>query len=310
MSKSCPTTYRNATLDHDAQARAVFGAEYRARLEAIGFTFLGLLKVCPTINVKPEQAKKLLPGQDGEILAEALEIGEIVLLLVSPDKRAFASIENYYGEPIVSLQTLLEDGTVVETTLKPEHQLKRADVISEPDRAPGLMITALMKNTVGTQATWPRTNRPQAGYHVELLDSHNLADLWQRHQTNINRIDQQCRCGLRAHISMEIYMAICQRSLMIFQHCGRLNWISMNILMVIFFVGALSLISYTVRLVQNNQVTTLASVLMDVLLVVVFGGLVIGILSLVSRWLIPHLPGPARATAAELIQTVKNRYGF
>lgn len=303
--KPCPTIYKNVTDDPESQKRAEFARKSLEELKASGFIFLGLLKICTNLRFRPEQAKQLISGQDGTILADVLENGEICVLLHSPDKRSFASIENYFGETIISLRTLLEDGTVIETTQKPSRQPQRADVIDEPQRITGLMISALMSSTIGPDQYWPRTNRPQAGYFVELMEPGDFNRLWQRHQERMAAIIPP-EAAVRAHTSFELYLCLCQRSFLLVAHRGRVQWAVTNILFVIFFVTGLALLPAAWKWMSQAGIRTLTGVLLSLAGFIALGGLTMLARSAACRYLVDKWPGPPLVPASELMRLVKS----
>ncbi len=308
MAKARIASYQDVTESAVAQERAAFGAEYRQALQNAGFSYLGLLQINTRLRFKPEEARRHLPDPDGEILEDSLKNGEIVIVFTHPDKCAFASIENYFGEAILSLRTMLEDGTVIETTTRPARKHKSANVIGSPQRITGLMISALMANTVGPGELWPRTNRPQAGYYVQLSDTRDIAELWQIHHSQVEKSHQNHPVPIRAHLSLGFYVCICLRAFMLVEYRGHLNWIITNIFFAIFFLAALLLIHAGWRQVDSGQFSTLSAILVTILMIFALGELTTLGITAVSKYLIPILPGPRLVDAAFLATIVKKRY--
>lgn len=307
MAKARIASYQDVTESAAAQERAAFGAVYRQALQDAGFSFLGLLQINTRLRFRPEEARRHLPGPDGEILEDSLKNGEVILVFTHPDKCAFASIENYFGEAILSLRTMLEDGTVIETTTRPTRKHKAANVIGSPQRITGLMISALMANTVGPGEPWPRTHRPQASYHVQLTDSRDIVELWQIHHTQVEKIHNN-PVPIRAHLSLGFYVCICLRAFMLVEHRGRLNWIITNIFFAIFFLVVILLIHAVWRQFESGQLAVLSAILATVLMIPILGGLTMLCLTAASKYLIPILPGPRLVDAAFLATIVKRSY--
>lgn len=308
MAKARIASYQDVTESAAAQERAAFGAVYRQALLDAGFSFLGLLQINTRLRFRPEEARRHLPAPDGEILEDSLINGEIVIVFTHQEKCAFASIENYFGEAILSLRTMLEDGTVIETTTRPTHKHKAANVIGAPQRVTGLMISALMANTVGPGEPWPRVNRPQASYHVQLSDSRDIAELWQIHHSQVEKIHNNHPVPIRAHLSLGFYVCICLRAFMLIEHRGRLNWIITNIFFAIFFLVAIFLIQAVWRQVESGQIAVWFAILATVLMIPALGELTMLALTAASKYLIRILPGPRLVDASFLATIVKKSY--
>lgn len=300
--------YQDVSDDPDAARQVAFGVAGRQALEENGFQYLGILRINTNLRFNPDEAQRLLPGPDGILLSDSLKNGEFVLVFTCPNKQAFATVENYFGEAVISLRTLLEDGRVIETTTRPARKPKTANVIATPQRVTGLMATAIMANTIGPGEAWPRTHRPQAGYHQQLLATQDVAQLWQAHQGLVTRVNPDPAAEIRAHLSMGLLVCMYLRAFMLIEHRGRWNWVITNITFVAFFLAIISLIHTGWKITDQGLGSPLPIILAVLAAIPLLGAAAVAAQAAASKYLIRVLPGPALVSAAALASVVRRRY--
>ncbi len=177
--------FENATHDRSAQQRAaVYSTRWQAALEMQGFTPLGLLKTRSSRNLTRDQIESILEGDDAKMLIDVVENGDLTPVFLSPDGQTLAAIENFFGGPLVSLHTLLKNGVIIETTMRP---VRRPAQVRSGAGLQGFLVRAAMSG----RSRWPRENRPQAGFFIELMEEHNLTALLARHRQRQAEIRQQ-----------------------------------------------------------------------------------------------------------------------
>ncbi len=294
------SVYRDVTHDPEAESKAVHAPELREALVNLGFRRVGILEA-RIPNFDPRQVKSQLAGPDAHIVTNAATEGEVNEILASPDRRAFAIVARYFGGPLISMQTVMEDGTIVETTMKPQRG-PDANFSSASMKKRGVS-TYVMSRLIGIGAgeppRWPRQNSPQSGYHLELVETDDAETLWQRHQRNVQAISQTTDSGIRPHTALPLYLAINQRSHRIRGHKAREEQrissaiATFNALIILGLLGAVfftfdELYLYFAALVVASAIFALSLIARGY----------------IGAHLIPRLPGPPLQPVDELLREV------
>lgn len=316
--KTPEVMYRDATHDPEAAARADRSPELRTDLLANGFMPIGLAEF--RLSSQKPEAMPLTANPDLALLNDAAQNGEVDEVWTSLDQSAFAAIENSFGGPVVSIRTLMENGRVVETTMKPV----RAPQIFPPssglpggqDASSNLPMTLtlkLMQFGMGSLPLWAREDRPRAGYHVELVDTRDVGILWRRHQQHLQAVRQSDPARTRPHNLLTMYMAFNCRTMEIMEHYGKWgNRLSNGVFALFVLAIPLSML-LTFRWIDTVKTAAKALHLGDLLfLTPIFGMLVIAILTMILMGLIkthitPRLPGPKLRPVAELLVEAQSR---
>jgi hypothetical protein len=307
-------SYRDVTHEPEAAARAARGPELREGLLANGFTPVGLAEFrLAALGPRP---MPLPTHPDLARLDEVAENGEVDEVLVSPDELAFAAVENAFDGPVVSIRTLMDSGRVVETTMKPT---RPPHTFSPTGKAPdgqdalaNLPMTAtlkLMEFGMGKLPLWPRGDTPQAGYHVELVDTRDVKALWLRHRQRLQAVRQSDPSAIRPHTLLPLYMSFnCRTTEIIGYQAKWGNRISS--LLLVPFLLAIPLSLLLTRQFPDNIGTSpfgewffLAPLLL-MLVVAISTMLLMGI---ARTHIVPRLPGPGLRPASELLAEAHSR---
>lgn len=157
-------------------------APERPSLEALGYTHLGYVF---------NQA----PGSSWERGV----IGYTTEVLASPDRTTLAELDLFFDVGIVSLATLLEDGTIVLTRYVPE---------------------AAAGATINSWLTF--ASRPGAGRPAETFDTWDGARMTSLHEARVTRLRERRGCGVVTHKDLAGHFAMDTRGLEIARATGAL----------------------------------------------------------------------------------------
>jgi hypothetical protein len=254
------------------------------------------------------------------MMRDAAENGEVDEVMTSPDQRAFAAVENAFGAPVVSIRTLMENGRIVETTMKPTRPPQVLSSFenlsnSQGDQAnPPMPITPKwMQFTMGRLPLWPRGNWPKAGYHLELIETRNVGELWRRHQQRLEAIQQSNPASIRPHIAVPMYLAFNGRTVEIMEDQARWNSRISNVLGVLFLLA----MPLTLLLTSQTKVTFNTAIktspfgallfLAPILLMLVIAILTMILMLLSKTYLAPRLSAPKLRPVSELLTEVQAR---
>lgn len=301
--------YRDVTGNLDAEPRASHAPELRTVLATCGFQRVGLLEVRYTDTTGLEEFRRLLTGSDADLLQDIIEHGETVEILTSRDERAFASVEPYYGGPVVVIRTIFEPGIVVETAMKPHWR--------PPSRAAPLLPFYLKYNPLvdritswigdhilGSSELWPRSHAPGAGLYVALVDTRDPAALWQHHQQRVDTIIRTSNPPIRSHTTLTLYIAINQRvSQVSQQHTHRATSVSSTV------AGVLSPLSLGWILLLQYVIQPGPLSLLDIELIILIAAipllLIVPVIRVVRGKVLPRLPGLPLHPVEDLLRDVQ-----
>lgn len=302
--------YRDVTQNPDATGKANHGPALRDALITAGFTHVGLLEVRVPNLLTPACRQQLMNSSDGILMLDLLENGEITEILTSPDQRAFASVERYFGGPVVCIRTILEDGVIVETSTRP----KRAPQLSTPSEATDNQISKLVQWLLriarGEPALWPRQNWPRAGYYLTLIDTDDAQVIWQHHRQQVDGLLDNSNRALRAHITVPLFIGINQRTLQIMEYKARWQgYLTYGIatMIILLMLGAGELIIFpTLTITSTPFFDTIAPFLLILPYVAtVFTGMLAFVLiRAMSPTIVFRLRGPKVQLVSELLSKI------
>ncbi len=150
-------TYLDVTADVAARERVDPVGEAADALRALGFEAVGLL----------------------EARNQADQPGQVVEVLRSADRSAFAVAQLFGKRPHFELRTILRDGSIVETSSRPKHAW-----------------------------SFPRRDHPAAGYRLAFLnEGASAADAWERHKARLGESSDA-----PPQDSMALYLKLCDRA--------------------------------------------------------------------------------------------------
>lgn len=159
--------HADVTGSADAEERAQKMPEVRASFEDLGFHRLGFFEW--------RSSSQELKGDVWEILA-------------SPSAKAFLELQRFRGRPVPSLRTVLDDGAIVETRIKP----------------PRSFLSGL---------TWMSQDHPRAGFFYEAVKQATPAELFERHEARVQEVAEGRGVSPIAHDSMEVHARLVDRAM-------------------------------------------------------------------------------------------------
>ena len=298
--KKISVTYRDITGEERAAERANHAPALRGALLDLGFQSIGILECKAPGAVDYEAMKNFVKAEDLAMMAEATENGEVEEVLTSHDRMMFATVDRFFSGPVIVLRTIFENGVVVETVTRPKRGALPAE---NPPVLP--LVDGLARKTVfNSMPLWARENRPRWGYYVELVDTSQPSELWQRHRQRIDELAKTLQTSTRPQDALPLYIALSRRSHQITEYVG--NWQSR------FTTGAVAVFMLFL-LVVVLQMKGLMAVLNErlgyvgamstLLLGVIFLAILMLPLSMgLPKLAIPLLPGPPLRPVAELLQ--------
>lgn len=205
-------------------------AAWREELVALGFRPVGVVER----RLPPLAAGQGLPVVD--VPRWEQEARERFGVMAGPANRAFAVVEAYFEEELLSLRTLTAAGEVVETTVAPVRETAlppetlTATIFSgrglrrwgrrlsrrgqeEPAGEPGEGGGhGWLARLAGEEATWIRQARPGAGYHLELVqpgagtEAETAEMVWERHRERLAALAPET--AIPPHDDLALYLAL------------------------------------------------------------------------------------------------------
>ncbi len=300
--------YRDVSHDPAAEEKALHAPKLRQALLDCGFRRVGLLEA---YSDKPHISEMILNSDspDARQIKQALQQGEVDEILTSPDQHTFASVERFFGGPVVILRTIFENGAIVDTTTKPA---RRPDfgrtALGVPEKAqsspPGQIVTWLMKRAMGEPPLWARENWPHAGYHLELMDTRDVVALWRRHQQRVIDFRKALSVEIPLHNSLHLYVCQSRRAQQIIAHYGKWYGRLTTAITVVFFPLSLIVLFGTTEIIRNTARGVPFAFLIPILLAALIGSAALVLMGVVRTKVVLHLPGPRLSSVDELLQTV------
>ncbi|HSJ58062.1 MAG TPA: hypothetical protein VLC95_12830, partial [Anaerolineae bacterium] len=229
--------FREVTGDPEAEEKARREPDWRPQLLALGFAPAGLVEArAGGDQATAEMLKTMATTPDAQRILTVAQEGEVVEILVSPDRSAQAVQENAFDGAVVCFRTLAESGEVVETTMRPARDPEIPVLPGMPAEASGgagsvplLLTLKIVQAIAGASPLWPRQNRPRAGFHVELVKIRDVEELWERHRSRLRTTLRQEDAPCRFHNTVRVEVALVLRNMQIMRHVARwqrrIDWV-------------------------------------------------------------------------------------
>ncbi len=211
---------RDATNDPEASSRANHAPGLRRDLERLGFSPVGVIEAqARSMHRYASTLRGYTNAGESEAMIKFVTQGEAVQITRSADATTFGVVEPGKGGPVISLQTIFENGVVIETATRPSNPLHPVSArrMDPTVRA----IAALVAVANAKPPIWPRSNWPKSGFFVERTDNRTARMLFERHRERVQQFRERYRTTIPRHDSLEVYRAIWMRSLLIIH---RLNF--------------------------------------------------------------------------------------
>ena len=235
-------------------------------------------------------------------MVRATEEGEVENVFTSHDRRIFAAVNTFFGGPVVVMRTIFENGVVVETVTRP----KRGALPVEKSVDVALVDRLVGKMTSGNMPLWARQDRPQWGYHVELVDTEQPSELWQRHRQRIDELAQKLQTSLPPQDNLPLYIALSQRSHEITNYSGRWRkYIGFGVIagIVVLIFGMLPVLGGWAAAL-NAQTRGAGGILISMAFAILLMFARIPLSVALGHRIPPLLPGPPMRPVADLLQEV------
>lgn len=269
---------RDATDDSSARERANHAPELSEALVRLGFYSVGVIEA--VLN-QPGQASQMFSNMDtadAEQMIRVVQQGEAVEITTSHDALMFGVAERTVASPVLSLQTIFDNGMVVETTMRPERAPRPADRgdTSLPSRA----LVSVMRVLTGAPPIWPRANCPASGFFVELVETRDARVLYDRHLARLKNICDRYHASIPHQDSLDVYRAIRLRFRQMVRHQTVWAQVLTNIIAVVMVLSVI----FVPR----------STSLMDILFIMYACSLGLLAIGLVNRVLIPEIHVPLK----------------
>jgi hypothetical protein len=230
--------YTDVTNDPSAQSVWIDSPEFAAALQGLEFSSIGLIRATLSDGSWERPLRAALHPEDAEELIRNSQQNQVVNILATTGQTpALGKIDWFFGE-LVSFETILDNGYIVETTMKPT-RFPRAHPIETPT-SPSHLYRAILQVAnrflFGKPPGWSHPHNPMAGYFVELVNTRDTLALWQRHQERVAQVRKRGHTAIRPHNSLAIYRAI-RRRLRQTQEIKTLLFIPALILLTVLFVS-------------------------------------------------------------------------
>ena len=280
-------TYKDITSLEGSAERANFDPALRQALLDLGFQSIGVLEGKSPDMINFEVMKRFINPDDLAMMADAVENGELEDILTSHDRTIFAAVNRFFGGPVVVMRTILQNGVVVETVIRPQRGA----------------LPAAGKKVIGSMPLWARQDRPHWGYHVELVDTSQLSELWQRHRQRINELSKALQTSIPPQDNLPLYIALSQRSHEITTYAGQWRVRIANGLIAAFFVLLFTgmWLGKGIVVALREQLGFMGGVTFFLLGAILMATLMIPLSIALPKLLVTYLPGPPVKPVDELL---------
>ena len=271
-------TYTDVTSLEGSAECTNFDPALRQALLDLGFQSIGVLECKSPDMINFAAMKRFVNPDDLAMMADAAENGELEEILTSHDRTIFAAVNRFFGGPVVVMRTIFQNGVVVETVTRPQRGA----------------LPAAGKKVIGSMPLWARQDRPRWGYHVELVDTDQLSELWQRHRQRINELSKALQTSIPPQDNLALYIALSQRSHEITTYAGQWRVRIANGLIAAFFVFLFAGLFLGRGLMDSmrEQAGFVGGVSTILLGSIILAALMIPLSIALPKLLVPHLPGP------------------
>lgn len=272
----------NATHDRAANKRANRASDLGRALIELGFVSLGPIHALKTQSSVKPRADSTGVGEAPQTKAADLVEAVGTEVSASRDSLMFAVVTHTAADPVVCLQTILDNGVVVETTMRP---------VSAPQRPVGSsLFSRLIRWVSGDPPLWPRSSWPPASYFVELVDTRDAHLLLDCHLERTKEAEQRYHTAVPDHHSPDIYQALQLRLRQVIDYRG--------VWSVVLNVAILVMLLMAVIFIPRS------GSLMDILFGLYTGALALLAMGLVNRVVLPEL-GPRPTAIKTLLERLE-----
>lgn len=305
--------YRDVTQDGVAGTRANHAPTWRNALLALGFERVGLLEARLGGHLAPDPLGQFLADPDARLVMEVIAEGQVAEILTSRDRSTFAVIERWSGDPLVCLYTMVEDGIIVETTIKPTRSPQPSG--PEPaflsfrgDGVVGRILTLLTDAAVGTPPLWVHENWPRSGYHLMLVETHDMKVLWQTHRRRVDQLARGDQADVRPHNTLPLYLCIHHRARQIAQQKARWQERFSQGITLLFCTLAMAVALSAGQIFARLSSLGSLALFVPLFVLAVAGSLAILFIGFVRGTVLPRLPGPKLQPVGHLLAEVEDAY--
>lgn len=309
----CRITYRDATEDVGVDSRVNHAPELRDALIALGFRRVGLLETRLGDSLTAELLGQFLAGSDADLVLKVIAEGDVVEILTSPDQSAFAVTERWFGGPVVCLYTLVEEGIIVETTMRPArpprpNQPAAQWLMFRADGVAGWLVTLLMNAVLGTPPLWVHENWPHSGYHLTLVDTRDVQVLWREHRRQVDRMAHRDGVRLRPHRTLPLYLCIRHRARQIAQQKARWQERFSRGITLLFLALVVATVLSAGHLFAHLSAFGSLALFVPLAFMLLAGSLAILFIVFARGVIVPRLPGPKVQPVRHLLAEVEAAY--
>jgi hypothetical protein len=305
--------YRDVTGNESVSSRAHYAPAMRDALVTLGFERVGVLEARLGGSLTAEPLGQIRADTDAELVLQMIAEGEVVEILTSPDRTTFAAIERWFGGPLVCLYTLVEEGIVVETTMKPADPPKPNGVaagglsLREDDPA-GRVATLLINAAVGTPPLWIHKHWPRSGYRLALVDTREVEVLWHEHRRRIDQMARREGVCIRPHSTLPLYLCIRHSARRIARQKDRWQeWFNRGITLLFFALVVTTVLSTGQIFARLSSLGSLA-LFVPLVLMALAGSLAALFIGFIRETVVPQLPGPKLQPVRHLLAEVEAAY--
>jgi hypothetical protein len=191
----------------DAAGRADPLPEWRQELERMGFSHLGYLEErIPEADISGLLAT-LQGKHDQDFASQKLANGHVTELMTSPGEMASVELECFFESQLLTFRTVLENGVVIETGMRPARLPERRDAIQPLRDALEAKPIQKFINLVMGGPDWGMYHRPMAGYLCEYMTNPAPQKLWLRHKQRIEVIAKKHQARIPPQNDMSLVFA-------------------------------------------------------------------------------------------------------
>jgi hypothetical protein len=291
----------------DSATRADQLPELQQELETMGFRHLGYLEECvPNADAQGGLATFMFQGKrDTDFASKVFASGHVTEIMTAPGEIASVELERFFESQLLSFRTILENGVVVETGIRPVRLPERRDTIQPLRDALELKPVQKFINWVMGGPRWGMHHRPMAGYHCEFMDNPATREIWMHHKRRVEEIAKRQQTRIPPQNDMRFVFAMILRRQQISQFQERfVTWGETALFVLLLLVLALFFLSVgseTLRLGFNLP--------MEVILTLGFSTFFIALVGVawplrIAAGVARYLPWPRILPLKELLQSV------